>query len=734
MSILKLCTSEKTIELNIDKQSKHEVIASDSDYFYQGDSKGGYANGKGILLYKIQNDYKIKYQEGIFRKGFLVKGCIYNLKFQRKAYEGTFKNGKLHGKGKEYAGSDNNYYEGTYKDGKLNGKGIEVYDGVVRYRGGFKDNEFSGKGIDYNEDGKKLYEGYFEDGCRDGKGKEYNEDGQLIYEGNFQLNFYEGKGKKYHMEGRGFHVARHCSIGSFKSGRKDGKIMEYNQDGKLVGVYMFQRGRRNGKTTTYYPDGKIKSKENFENNRRTGKFKEYYSDGKIKEDTTCNTKGRKGKKYDKRGFCEEGQFTFNGKEGPFKVYYPNGKLYEKGSFERDYRNGPFSIYHQNGKLSFKGTFRRNQKEGKGTQYYKDGTKRYVGNFERNQYSGEGKSYFENGKPSFDGIYLYGLIEKGKKYEPDGSYVVGNFDIEKPDGQCAFYNPQKKLIMKGKFLHGMKNGEVKIYRPNGKLEFKGMFVKDKKDGPGTEYNEQGKAIRKGFWKDNKYEGKKNPTVNKVNALVEENNIKKFLQTNDKKFLKKLQVDSIKEYLKKYARKDVKGTKPKLVKQLQLWRKQIKQTPKQTVGDGPVVFDAYEGGDVPIQEFLEEENRVLLVDKKGHYFGAYLEQCEIVYECQQGRSWYNYVGKRDVHSMIQFNTAEGPKFYFDTDIEKDLKKGFNVFTFETESKNIRVLSKNVAEGGSIVSALHCDPKDVVKLSNVVKKEKMGDGLKKTVEFEF
>ena len=97
---------------------------------------------------------------------------------------------------------------------------------MVRYRGGFKDNEFSGKGIDYNEDGKRLYEGYFEDGWRDGKGKEYNEDGQLIYEGNFQLNFYEGKGKKYHREGRGDNVVMHCSIGSFKSGRKDGKLME----------------------------------------------------------------------------------------------------------------------------------------------------------------------------------------------------------------------------------------------------------------------------------------------------------------------------------------------------------------------------------------------------------------------------------------------------------------------------------------------------------------------------
>ena len=68
-------------------------------------------------------------------------------------------------------------------------------------------------------------------------------------------------------------------------------------------------------------------------------------------------------------------------------------------------------------------------------------------------------------------------------------------------------------------------------------------------------------------------------------------------------------------------------------------------------------------------------------------------EIIYECQKNRPWSDYIGKDDVHSMIQFNTAEGPKFYFTTDIEKDLKKGYNLFFFRTEPKNLIVLSKNL-----------------------------------------
>jgi hypothetical protein len=240
----------------------------------------------------------------------------------------------------------------------------------------------------------------------------------------------------------------------------------------------------------------------------------------------------------------------------------------------------------------------------------------------------------------------------------------------------------------------------------------------------------------MWENDKYIGNKNIKEKRRNDLVEENNIKKFLQTNKKQYLKNVKANSMKEYLKKYARKEVKGTKPKLVKELELWRKEVKKDPKETdlKSDEPMVFDAYEGINVPIKEFLEEENRVLLLNEKGHYYGAYLEQCEIIYECQNGRSWSDYVGKSDVHSMIQFNTAEGPKFYFTTEIEKDLKNGYNLLHFKTEPKNIRVLSKNVAEGGSIVSALHCDPKDIIKLSKVIKKEKIGKGLKKTVDYKY
>ena len=49
----------------------------------------------------------------------------------------------------------------------------------------------------------------------------------------------------------------------------------------------------------------------------------------------------------------------------------------------------------------------------------------------------------------------------------------------------------------------------------------------------------------------------------------------MQTNDKDFLKKVSVNSMKQYLKKYAKQQVSvKTKASVMKKLQQWRKQIK----------------------------------------------------------------------------------------------------------------------------------------------------------------
>jgi antitoxin component YwqK of YwqJK toxin-antitoxin module len=728
--------SEIILELPIISKQNPKIIHAQNDtYAYMGgNNKKMEASGfGGILKYKDSStEHHNIYLAGTFKNGELVEGVQYSPHDGQKEFSGYFRHGKLHGRGKEYIDTGDSYIEGVFKDGKINGKGKEFLDGKLSYEGGIKDLYYEGKGKEYYENGKLHYDASWKDGRLHGKGKEFESNGKLKYEGSWKNGYYEGKGKRYKTIIIDEKYEDTYMIAKFEIGYAVGKAIEYYIDGKVASKMNYVHGRKDGKGVSYFPSGKIFKKGEWKRDRMNGKCVEYYSSGRIKKEGVFKD-GRlvKGRYCDYNGYCSVGTFDHNEKGGSFKVYYPDGKLFEIATYKRDRKDGPVKIFHENGKVKFKGTYDSGGKMGRGVEYYENGKKLYEGYYDNNRRHGKGKSYFENGKLSFDGSYFIGSATKGKKYEPDGSYVVGTFRYYEPEGECAFYNPQKKLLMKGKFSYGMKNGEVKIYRPNGKLEFKGMFVENKKEGPGTEYNEQGKIVRKGFWKDDKYSGKVDLVVNQKLKRVEENSIKKFLQTNDASFLKKVSTDSMKQYLKEKANKTVTGTKPKLIKELKQWRKQVKKEKPRAEG---MVFDAYEGDEVPIQEFVKDDNRILFVSKTGHYDGAYLEQCQIVYQCENDRSWRSYVGDSTVRSLIQFPTASGPKYYFETSILKDLDKGYNVFYYETDPTLVRILSKNVALGGTLVSGLHCDEKDVVKVSQIIKMEKLGEGLTKTVTLEY
>ena len=728
--------SEKILHLPVYSKSGKKITAKNDLYDYEGGyNKTMEANGPECYLsvkYPRGDGSFKPYLAGAFKNGYLVKGLQYSRSGDVE-FSGTFRNGKLHGKGKEYIGTGEDYIEGVFKNGEICGKAKEFLDGKLIFVGGMKKYSYEGKGKEYYENGKLKYDASWKDGRLNGKGKEFNLDGKPKFEGSWKVGFYEGRGKRYKTIVIDDKYEDTYTTGNFERGHLEGKATEYYMDGKVASKMFYERGRRQGKGVRYFPSGKIFQKGEWKRDRMHGKCVEYYSSGKIKKEGVFED-GRlvKGRYCEYNGYCYVGTFDRNNdKNGPFKVYYPSGKLLEIATYKRDREDGPVKIFHENGKVKFKGTYDRSGKIGLGVEYYENGKKKYDGSYDHNRPDGKGKSYFENGKPSFVGTYYFGSPKKGTMYEPNGSYVVGNFDSGRPVGECAFYNPQKKLLMKGKFSYGRKNGEVKIYRPNGKLEFKGMFVENKKEGPGSEYNEHGKIVRKGFWKDDKYVGKIDVVEHQKVKRIQQNNIKKFLQTNDASFLKKVSTDSMKLYLKEKANKTVTGTKPKLIKELKQWRKEVKKEKPKAEG---MVFDAYEGDDVPIQEFVKDEDRILLVSKTGHYDGVYLEQSQIVYECENDRSWSSYVGDSTVRSLIQFPTASGPKYYFETSIVKDLEKGYNVFHYETDPKFIRILSKSVALGGSIVSGLHCDEKDVIKVSRATKMEKLGGGLKKTVQFDY
>lgn len=75
---------------------------------------------------------------------------------------------------------------GTFKKDKINGEGKYYSNNVLRYEGKFKSGDYHGKGKLYYSDGTLKYKGNFKNGNYDGSGTLYNEDGSVKHKGKWK--------------------------------------------------------------------------------------------------------------------------------------------------------------------------------------------------------------------------------------------------------------------------------------------------------------------------------------------------------------------------------------------------------------------------------------------------------------------------------------------------------------------------------------------------------------------
>ena len=677
--------AQKTFHAEVDYETKSNkktfVSTKPSDGFrYEGFIKDGKASGAGKLF-----DRGIRFYEGNWKNGYFNgNGCLYDFRGIFPKYEASFKEGKLNGSVIIYNLQHEKIFEGTYKN-NIRKYGTTFINGRRLYTGSFNN--------------KKEYHG---------KGTEFDEDDTIIYTGNYKNGKYCGLGTEYY-EGTGKY------IGHFKDNKKEGKGSYYNNDMKIFeGTYKNDK-KKNGKLYIIH------------RNRPFLKFEGEFTDGKKK----------KGDFYEIRngmsclvyhGSFEKGYFSGKG------TFYPADGYYNEGTFKKDLLEGSGKIYYPNGKVLYKGKFHKNKKEGKGTQYFENGKVSYTGTFKNNLYHGYGTDYTNSGSILYEGYFKeHREHGKGIYHAENGSTLhVAKSVNGVIQGRVKEYTPEKVLHAVWTYVNGDAKGPFTFYYPNGKVKFRGEWKDHAKNGFGREYNEEGKLIRKGIWRNDHFEDPHGEKQKK--ARENQNKIKYFMQTNQKSYLKKVKSTDIIAYLKKTANKKVKGNKAKLITQLEKWRKQLKQAPTApTQLDS--IYNVYLMQHVPMDDFLKEDDAIVLINEQGKRFGHFLPQHEIMYECENDRSWRSYVNNPNVKAMIRMTTEGGNYYFLRTDsIIDDMKKGYNVFHFKTHAKNVRILSKNVALGGSIMSAAHCDPKDIVKISETTKKEKRGDGLKMTVNIEF
>ena len=311
--------------------------------------------------------------------------------------------------------------------------------------------EKNGIGKEYLILGDKLiYEGEYLNGKRNGKGKEYYSNYEIKFEGEY-LN-----GKKWN--GIGYDTNKKI-IYELKDG--NGYIKEFNEkNDKLIFESEFFKGEKNGKVKEYDFEGKL----NFE-----GEYKN-------------------GKKWNGKGYDKNNNVIYEIKEGKGYIKEYNSE-HNKLSFEGEYlngeRNGKGKEYHYiNGELSFEGEYFCGLKKGKAKEYYTDGKLKFEGEYLYN-YKIRGKEFY-NEKLEFEGEYLNNEKWNGKGYDENGNII---YELKNGNGKGKKYNDYGKLVFEGEYLNGKKwNGKIKKYNmKNGKLKFEGELLNGKKNGKGVVYD-------------------------------------------------------------------------------------------------------------------------------------------------------------------------------------------------------------------------------------------------------
>lgn len=335
-------------------------------------------------------------------------------------------------------------YEGYWKNGKSHGKGRTLWFGELRYNGDWKDGLWHGYGIHYFNTAYSSdigiytasYEGNYLNGKRNGEGTSYYSNGDIQYVGHWKDNKKNGNGTIYYKDGGNY-------IGTFLNDEETGngtswdkngqqvqlkavKILKYSNGDKYVGETI--GGRKNGKGLLTFHNGN-KYIGLFDNGSISGYGVMYYSDG------TRYIGEWKSDRYHGEGILSYrgGKSRF---EGTFRYGNPlSGTTYYDNGSRRvgQWKNGEATHYYEGSSKYSKyiGEFKNFNHEGKGTLYFRDTStsviEKYVGDFASGEMDGNGTLFYKNGR-RFEGEWhkdnKHGY---GTYYYANGKSYSGNWE-------------------------------------------------------------------------------------------------------------------------------------------------------------------------------------------------------------------------------------------------------------------------------------------------------------------
>lgn len=560
--------------------------------------------------------------------------------------------------------SDFYSYQGETFKNIPNGKGILRKNGKIEYIGHFLDGKKHGKGITFIND-KKFHFGNYVENEFHGEGKYYHPNLQtIVFEGKFKKGspfigkfFCNGKiihtGLFKNFCGDFCHLYENKTyIGHFRNGKRDG----YGELTYLsYGTENIYRGH--WKNDEYDGKGLLLNNGNV---RYDGEWKNGMKDGFGKHYI-----------YFCGGYVEKyvGNFVEDKKEG-YGIEYEgctdddtNKVIYQKeysGWWENHERNGDGLCFY-NGILHYDGELKNDAENGFGRRFYEDGTLQYEGYFKANEYDGIGKLFYIDGTISFDGIWKYGNpycgtfynFEDGSVHRTkiiDGDYYTKAVLIEAEGNGTIYYRGDFKNGLchgegisesyRGAYKNGKYHGYGTFHCSNENKSYTGQFINGYFwDGKSLKLLEYNQIVYEGTIKDEKYDTGIETILNEedyyefeiigyrkwkngeiVNEKKERRKIRQnmlissFLETRNKKFLKKVDRKTFLEFLKEnYNMKDVeKKTKKQLAGIIEKKKLELKEVDNEEKIDlfGNEIINPVRGTD----EGIYDESSMLYLFQK------------------------------------------------------------------------------------------------------------------------
>ena len=419
---------------NLKSEGNRKYFQLDSLWIFY--DKSGVINKEISYKEGIRDGDEVHYKQGSkyesipYKKNIKEGKTFRYFNDEKIAYEATFVNNDLFGKGYEFDTIGNIITIETFKNG--------VLSRTQRINRNDSKNEKHALWVMFDDDRRIVSQGTYKHGLKHGYFKIYDKKGNLLK----TTKYINGEIQEDAIETAKLEVKRSYysdkklkTYKSYRNGIPDGVHKEFDENGNAISTVIYKlgiivakggtvddKGRKQGSWTEYFITGEKKSQGIFVDGKKSKKWIYFYTSGKTEQ---------------------IGNYQYGKEVGDWIWNYENGNILRKESFINGKAEGIFVEYDKNGNEISKG------------KYYtglKDGEWFYVNDIYK----------------------LTGSYEEGIK---SGIWKQTNTSTNKVVSETNFYE-------------NMKDGIYKLYYDNGVLKVLGKYESGLKQGDWKYYNEQG----------------------------------------------------------------------------------------------------------------------------------------------------------------------------------------------------------------------------------------------------